>query len=88
MGVECAASVGLGRRCGECVVCRRWGFTVIPLCSVEVDEVVVGALVLAVGDLDEVVDVLEKIVEKITQTNNYIIIQKVADNLHYQTCEF
>ena len=54
----------------------------------EVDDVVVGALVPGVDDLDEVVDVLEKIVEKITQTINYIIIQKVADNLHYQTCEF
>ena len=50
--------------------------------------VVEGALVLGVDGLDEVVEVLEKMVEKITQTINYIIIQIVADNLHYQTCVF
>ena len=50
--------------------------------------VVEGALVLDVDGLDGVVEVLEKMVEKITQTINYIITQIVADNLHYQTCVF
>ena len=58
--VGCTVFVWLGGKCGECVVCRREGFTVIPLCSGDVVEVVVGALVLDAVVLDGVVDVLEK----------------------------